>query len=276
MPTATKDTTGRALQTKPRPILMKADSVRSILRGEKAQTRRVVKPQPEKLPGGWLYEGEHFGSGCAMKSHLFHNVYGERGSPYGADVLWVRETFSGEGYDFSAEADRYWHEMPARMRTPSVITHLYYRATQTRRFVHTEQGYQEGRCEYPELVNAEDIPPADLKAVKWSSPLFMPRWCSRLILRITDVRAERLQEIDYLGIRAEGFEPQGMEYLDPGKAAKIWFESRWNAINAERGFPWTANPWVWVITFEVASCTGLDGIRKAEDPPSESVCGVQE
>lgn len=103
----------------------------------------------------------------------------------------------------------------------------------------------------------------------------MPRWASRLMLTITDVRVERLQDVSVDGAMAEGLtawskdgklvkhglaEPDGLPGTDwPG--AWPWHEWRispidayeklWNSINAKRA-PWSFNPWVWAITFEVA------------------------
>lgn len=34
-----------------------------------------------------------------------------------------------------------------------------------------------------------------------------------------------------------------------GRLAQIGFATRWNAINAKRGFGWESNPWVWAVEF---------------------------
>ena len=79
---------------------------------------------------------------------------------------------------------------------------------------------------------------------KWKSPLFMPKWVARLWLEIVDIRAERLQEITEDEIFAEGLCPTSEElaYLE-------WIDL-WDSINTKRGYPWSANPWVWRISFK--------------------------
>jgi hypothetical protein len=89
---------------------------------------------------------------------------------------------------------------------------------------------------------------------KWKPSIFMPRAASRLTLRITDVRAERVQDATPEDCLAEGITPD-MEI----HAGQYWredarerFTALWDGINAKRGYGWAANPWVWVISFERA------------------------
>jgi hypothetical protein len=77
--------------------------------------------------------------------------------------------------------------------------------------------------------------------------MHMPRWASRILLEITGVRLERLQEISEADARAEGIGtcgPGGNCKCDSARFAKLW-----DSINAARGYGWDANPWVWVIEF---------------------------
>lgn len=85
--------------------------------------------------------------------------------------------------------------------------------------------------------------------------IHMPRWASRIILEVTDVRVERLQEIkdSFANCYAEGVyrdesSPGGWM---PGGYMGAWpaFRDLWNS-QAKRGYGWDRNPWVWVVEFK--------------------------
>lgn len=81
----------------------------------------------------------------------------------------------------------------------------------------------------------------------------MPRWASRLTLEITDIRVERLRDITEDDANAEGVVPTRPLYGDCGghihEGHRESFAKLWDEINEKRGFPWYANPWVWVVEF---------------------------
>jgi hypothetical protein len=120
-----------------------------------------------------------------------------------------------------------------------------------------------------EIIYRADHPLAD---GPWRTPIFMPRWASRITLEITDVRVQRLQDISEEDAIAEGVSPQIVtekdiqdtingtsephikelaRILGPGQfTAKFKYQELWDSINAKRGFGWDSNPWVWALTFK--------------------------
>ncbi|WP_434035114.1 hypothetical protein [Pseudomonas aeruginosa] len=90
---------------------------------------------------------------------------------------------------------------------------------------------------------------AHCSVTRWTPSLHMPRWASRILLEITAVRVERLQDISEEQARAEGYPAEReCETGGSGLDAWLWFRSLWGEINGPEAF--TANPWVWVIEFK--------------------------
>lgn len=76
---------------------------------------------------------------------------------------------------------------------------------------------------------------------KWHPSIHMPKEAARIWLKVINVRAERLQDIDDNGIAAEGL-GTGCDFED------IWNPAiKKTDINR---YGWDADPWVWVIEFE--------------------------
>lgn len=77
---------------------------------------------------------------------------------------------------------------------------------------------------------------------KWRPSIFMPRWASRITLEITEVRAQRLQNISPADAESEGVA------CVLGQAGAIaHFRQLWNRVNGPQS--WDMNPWVWAISF---------------------------
>ncbi|WP_429972249.1 morphogenetic protein [Klebsiella variicola] len=90
---------------------------------------------------------------------------------------------------------------------------------------------------------------------RWRPSIHMPRWASRILLEITDVRVERLNAISQEDAQAEGMELTGWRptYSDPDSGGEVLtpydnFAQLWESIYGEES--WKANPWVWVIEFK--------------------------
>ena len=248
-----------------KPIIMTGESVRAILDGRKAQTRRVIKPQPiEAFDGQWEFK-DKYGKWIGA----YNPRSGERNvkSPYQVgDRLWVKETWAvGKGYDSLKPLDIQRNYITAG-----------YPISYSRR--------------YPRKWYKADTSLVEKHGIgKWHSPLFMPKAFARLWLEVTAVKAERLQDISEEDAIAEGVPEwankddiangylldrplddywcptcQGhglhpalganygvieVECRDCDTSIKL-FRNRWDALNAKRGYPWENNDWVWAYTFK--------------------------
>lgn len=211
--------------TRERPILFSGAMVRAILDGNKTQTRRVVKLQP---PANTLYviryhhpdPRVHYwaGDSGSLLDWVYPCPQGEVG-----DRLYVRETWQHSNhplgpYDSDCE--------------------VFYRAD----YLDDPLG--------PDLERS-----ADGIRRQWRPSIHMPRAASRIVLEVTGVRVERLQDISEDDAIAEGIDgplcaaavgtaPYKHKLLP---AAIHGYSALWERLNGPGS--WHANPWVWVIEF---------------------------
>ncbi|OKS28154.1 hypothetical protein [Pseudomonas aeruginosa] len=221
---------------KERPILFSGPMVRAILEGRKTVTRRIAKPV--KHPD----LGNIYAPGALVLEHEPQHVV-DRACPYGqpGDRLWVRETWT----------DVNMCGAPA----------LAYRADEDIRDLMEEPGFLDDRGAF----NYDDprVKPypfacwyAELDQARWRPSIHMPRWASRILLEITAVRVERLQDISEEQALAEGVRGEPCDHARQacadigcwGDTAKGAFGFLWESLNGEGS--WAANPWVWVVEFK--------------------------
>lgn len=219
-------------ETKERPILFSAPMVRAVLEGRKTVTRRVVKVQPFDL--SWSRHDHKFEYTCGRAEngdeidgfHAYTTRSGGQWSakcPYGqpGDRLWVRETFidlRGTGVEHRPDPDGPFQR--------------YAYAADCRPGSHSD----EARKDF---------------GLKYRPSIHMPRAASRILLEITDVRVERLQDISRAGIRAEGLQcPPELASDDVSPNYRDWYPAAWRELWESSGGNWDANPWVWVVEFK--------------------------
>jgi len=213
---------------KERPILFKGSMVKAILEGRKVQTRRLVKLPQCEFPYGCygVKDGKFlFGEGDYPEDGTFP-IKPPFGMP--GDWLWIRETW---------QISELWTEPDTEC--------IGYRADGEIRECneHREQIYDPLRFR----LHAKDPDNGDSNyCPKWRTPIFMPRWASRIDLIVTGVKVERVQRIDEYDAYQEG-----VESVSPYGTYREGFKYLWDSINAKRGFSWDSNPLVWVIQFEV-------------------------
>lgn len=85
------------------------------------------------------------------------------------------------------------------------------------------------------------------KHFRWRPSIHMPKELARLFLKVTAVRAERLHNMQLADVLAEGI------IAEVGATWEKWC-NLWNSTIPKEELAacgWKANPWVWVIKFEV-------------------------
>lgn len=92
----------------------------------------------------------------------------------------------------------------------------------------------------------DDMRKETVCTAKWVPSIHMPRWASRILLEITDVRVERLQEIT-LGDICKEIGCGLYDFRPATHGFQVW-EELWQSIYGAEN--WNANPWVWVIEFK--------------------------
>lgn len=240
-----------------RPILFSAPMVRALLGGRKTQTRRALgqfdvftDSDGRKAEVSCLQiEGEilpRVTIGRVVTLKKLKAAIGDR--------LWVKETWRPFSIDLAP-----WD------------IEVAYAADGERRIIKDGE-FGDNDWTMPKAAERGNV-----------SPLFMPRWASRLTLTVTDVRVERLQDISEADAIAEGImqfrladwaadgsyvgegnRPILMSIDDPScvysafpddeaycwwKTARDAYAELWGNINGPGA--WEANPWVGVYSFTV-------------------------
>ena len=214
-----------------KPILFSTPMVQAILRGEKTQTRRIVKyskkitdpkigfsafTNNDQFEVRGVHEnGQYGGSLFKMKYKV-------------GDILWVRETWQ--------------HTKCLNINTDD-----------------ENYGY---------VYKADGQPWDDYEEWTWKPSIFMPKEACRIFLKVTKIRIERLNDITEADAIAEGIERWTEERMKSKPTHyKVYFqnckpedlcsytscpidsyETLWQKINGEKS--WEENPYVFVYEFE--------------------------
>lgn len=230
---------------KQRSILFSASMVRAILAGTKTQTRRVVKlpanakhvqywtPPSGKSEPGWADPGVNYWTpdpnGETDSNHLDRCPYGQPG-----DRLWVREAFR---FLDSFDGD-----------SPATVGERCLAANYPKPWAPTQYEADGWRDNWMHVGTPRSAPGSPTPG-KLRPGIHMPRWASRILLEITAVRVERLNEISEADCIAEG--ASGGHGAIPSYSYNATPEEHyrhiWESINGPGS--WAANPWVWVVEF---------------------------
>ncbi|EOW9496645.1 hypothetical protein ACOCGS_001128 [Vibrio cholerae] len=216
------------------PMIFNTDMVKALMAGDKVVTRRPVKIDYERGMNGPVVRGRN-GEVSVLS---FAPIAGL--CPFGnfGDLIYVRETFTPDpDVDHDSWND---HELSYAEWVGCEMSSKF----------------------LPDAlkVNEHCLYKADCKIdMKWTPSIHMPRWASRLTLKVTDVRIERVQDIT-----EDECWKEGVEHIDGQfdihqlseiaktfdgtfEDAKASFACLWDSIYQN----WNQNPYVLVIEFEV-------------------------
>lgn len=228
-----------------KPILFNAEMVRAILGGRKSCTRRIIKQQPKGF----------FSAFEVSEEPLY--IYDTDGNqekitpPYQpGDILYVRETFAWQPcWDCGMDCEQGGCEHEAERR------------------LHDEKK-EHGCYMYRASCEDNEYPSADT----WHPSIHMKKDIARIWLKVTDVRVERLQEMKPVDVIKEGAYPDCWDCLNTYEESgsqccygteeqcgqcdgvMMEWEKLWNSTIKKSDldrYGWNANPWVWVIEFEL-------------------------
>ena len=199
-------------KVKERGMIFNDEMVRAILEGRKTQTRRPVK---NVRADNCLVIRKPTKKRNGVYTHVMDAP--EHGlCPFGnvGDRIWVRETFNA-----------FWLDN-------DVI-----------------QEIKDGVSLASELCDYKaDYSDSSKPAEGWTPSIHMPRWASRILLEITDVRVERLRDMSEADAKAEGASPAMYKITPPEAVYRVGFGDIWRGIYGQEN--WLSNPWVWVIEFK--------------------------
>ena len=260
---------------KERPVILSTGTIRDILENRKNQLRLIIKPQPNQRAVAaqrhaapdesdlWSFWGKLDDEGRALLYE--HRVR----CPYAlGDLLWVKETWGLSWNDHGHQCLCYPLNGTDDPRNIARLARLW---------------NYEIDAWVKRNADAAQEPPD-----KWQPRSRMPRWASRITLKVTGVRTQRVQDITAEDAEAEGigFEQtrcDGECGATPCSLAVPRFRDLWDSINARpksvigkrdgkrvilryESYPWNgeshvetyrglkhhlyANPWVFAITFQ--------------------------
>ncbi len=201
-----------------KPILFNTEMVRAILDGRKTQTRRVVNINTDVE----CNYGEH-----EFVSDDFGNTFDYTG-------------FVCRKCGFGVSPPHCKYPVGTSVFRPRYNDGDILYVRETWREYNGKYFYKSDQC-----ADHDDY---KYGVARYRPSIHMPKEAARIFLRVTDVRVERLQDIDDDGVVAEG-----LNIGDP-------FDELWDSTIKKKDlslYGWEANPWVWVYEFEKIDVEGV-------------------
>ncbi len=232
-----------------RPILFSGPMVRALLAGTKTQTRRQLTTDvhyTEWLASETIEDMEL--RGYSSFDDAAGNCFMAKPRINGGDRLYVREAWRCNGW-------------------ATDVATIMYRASEG-------GGYTAMTKQYP-IAGKQ----AQRVTGTWRPGIHMPRWASRITLRVTDVRVQRLHDISEADALAEGMTQATADaimtpdelalyatthLLCPDARGRLLYQHIWDQLNGTPSMrePWALNPWVAAYTFTVEHAN-VDDTRAA-------------
>ena len=232
-----------------KPIIFSSEMVRAIFAGKKKQTRRIVK--------GW----EEIEEKCNEIGSFEFSKF--RKCDDGAFDLFARENRLVATLKPSWKVgQKLWVKETWRTFHSNEFDFVQYKENETiyRRKINDSNDDLVGPVyflwgDYDDLLKSPDF--------KWNSPMFMPRWASRIKLEVTNIRLERLTDISASDIISEGFDVDSVEsdcVDDPWghwwHVEQAFFRHVSRVNHQHDDWATETTPLVWVIDFETVSIKG--------------------
>lgn len=240
---------------KPRPIIFSTPMVPLIIADQKTQTRRIFKMPKglqwytKSMSGNDRFDGEHTGDVCDIDGGGWWSL-DELACPYGqvGDQLWGRESWRISAWTENGElmveyrdgTFSKWLKDPTDVdgeKFNNINIIMQCSDELDRKGIDTDKDGNYSR--------------EALQSLRWRSAMLMPRWASRILIEITDIRIERVQNISEEDAIAEGCPIQSpMPFIQGygSASASGWYSELFNQINGDGA--WESNPWVWVLSFK--------------------------
>lgn len=239
------------------PRLFTDDMVREILSGRKTATRWPLRKQPvedvTKRKGKWVWED--------VDGNIF------RAPVRPGDVIWVREAWVeltavspatdepipvGSGEQL-IEPPTFYMDRKGEKRWNYDGTVIAYRAN-------SDVEFCDGDGFSGEMADKGDLP-------HWRPSIHMPRKYARLFGRVSDVKLVRVQDISEAEAQAEGsmpeFEMNAADFIKgvpcPPSTYFLGFKHIWQRLYDGGPYAWSANPWVWAVSFRRISKDEAEG-----------------
>lgn len=246
------------------PILFNSEMVRAIMAGNKTVTRRVVK---------YKYENTE------MKMRV---------DKYGSRLIEIQKNIEGETYGKRQDGGNWQKLLPYIEKDPPYKKGDILYGKETWAFRPCIECLMEAECHKDTVVyeDKEEISEGCYiyraeypwpERIAWKPSIHMPRKAARIWLKVTDIKAERLHNMQILDFIHEGINSceicpgKGVCLESPGTvtcALQADFVEVWDSTIKKQDssiYGWNANPWVWVVSFELC-----------ERPDKRILTGVEE